>query len=623
MADVEIKIKTKDQASKEIAKVEKALAGFQTRTQSTAKPFKDLIGSVSNFAVMAGATIGPVVALGAALKRAFDLGKEGAALEFARDKFDRLAVAVGTTSSVLMDDLRRATRGLVSDTQLMVSATDFMALGLAKTRDEVVRLAKVAGGLGMNMNQLVLTLTNQTTMRFDALGVSVDGFDKKVDALKKSGMEASAAFKEAFLQQAEQQLATVGERADSSISSFDRLEASSRNLGDAIKVALNPVVAQTAELMAGATSAADDWLRRWLLMTKIQGGGELAEIERQIMELNAQRDYFIAMNSGYTSAQQKTAYETAKVAAETRLAAAANALWVDQIDLVNQRLYGSDPAFQKFRVNVGEQAYMIYDATAAMEAAKGPAQNYDRAVDGVADSAAKAAGQLKRLIDQTNRNVGDAITEMIKNIDWLLHGGAEVEAAYKAIAESDLSLEDKKAALGATLEAATAVQLAANQIDPATAAENLSKNLNMPLAQAQALVTELLKNDGKVINLKVLIDYASVGIPYSAYERAKTGGTGGGRTGGNYNYATGSGGWQTVPQGYPNDSFLVGLSSGEKYNVRNQAQSGGGSGGVTVNGLTINVPQGTSPMQVANLVVAKLNDMARAAARGGAGYAGV
>ena len=75
------------------------------------------------------------------------------------------------------------------------------------------------------MNQLVLTLTNQTTMRFDALGVSVADFDEKVKALEESGLSAQDAFTEAFLQQAEEQIEKVGSAADTTMGNFMQLEA--------------------------------------------------------------------------------------------------------------------------------------------------------------------------------------------------------------------------------------------------------------------------------------------------------------------------------------------------------------------------------------------------------------
>jgi hypothetical protein len=98
----------------------------------------------------------------------------------------------------------------------------------------------------MPMNQLVLTLTNMTTMRFDQLGVRVDGFKERMKALEEQGLDTNAAFKEAFLQQAEQQLTTVGEAADSTSGSYMRLEAAIKNASDALKmtaaVSLEPAI---------------------------------------------------------------------------------------------------------------------------------------------------------------------------------------------------------------------------------------------------------------------------------------------------------------------------------------------------------------------------------------------
>jgi len=44
------------------------------------------------------------------------------------------------------------------------------------------------------------------------------------------------------------------------------------------------------------------------------------------------------------------------------------------------------------------------------------------------------------------------------------------------------------------------------------------------------------------------------------------------------NRASGTSGWATVPPGYPNDSYGVGLSSGEQYAVSRSGVTPGGSG---------------------------------------------
>jgi len=250
MANIQIVINAINKASNDLMKVKNDIKGVGDAgkdAQGGVEGFSAGLGSVlSKAALVAGAA----AAVGVAIKEVYDTAKEGAELEYARARFDNLARSIGTVSDALMDDLRTATRGTVSDAELVASAGDLMALGLAKSHDEVVRLTSVAGALGMNMNQLVLALTGQTTARFDQLGVSVDGFDAKVKKLKETGLSASDAFKEAFLQQAEEQIEKVGNRADSAAGSFDKLKAATTNLSDSLKRELAPIIAPIAEGLA-------------------------------------------------------------------------------------------------------------------------------------------------------------------------------------------------------------------------------------------------------------------------------------------------------------------------------------------------------------------------------------
>ena len=135
--------------------LKKGLKEAQGGLKDTAKGADKTGTSLKGMLGTATKALGAVAAFGVAAKVAFDLGKEGAQLDYAAKKFDRLSTSVGTFSELLLTDLRRATKGTLSDAQLMAGAGDLMALGLAKSREEVVRLSKVVGGLGMDMNQLV------------------------------------------------------------------------------------------------------------------------------------------------------------------------------------------------------------------------------------------------------------------------------------------------------------------------------------------------------------------------------------------------------------------------------------------------------------------------------------
>lgn len=242
---VEINIEAYDKASPAIKQVAKATDDVNAATKET----ENATTRFSSVSLQAWMQIADRVIDTA--KEIYKLARAGAELELVETRFDRLADSIGTTSEVLLTDLRDATQGLYSDAELMASASDLMALGLANSHDEAVRLAAVSAGLNMNMNQLVLTLTNMTTMRFDALGVRVDGFKDKVKALEAAGLSADAAFKEAFLQQAEEQLQRVGHAADTSLGSFMRLESQMKNNSDRAKEltaqALAPLIKSIAD----------------------------------------------------------------------------------------------------------------------------------------------------------------------------------------------------------------------------------------------------------------------------------------------------------------------------------------------------------------------------------------
>jgi len=192
------------------------------------------------------------------IKKVYDTAREGAELEYARQRFDNLSESIGTTSGLLLGDMRVATKGTISDFELMGSASDLMALGLAKSHDEVIRLTTVSGALGMNMNQLVLALTNQTTARFDQLGISVDGFDAKVKKLEATGLSAGDAFKEAFITQAEEALFLQGSMADMTIGDFMRMESSFKNFSDAYMEGVSKDLAPATKEMSSLFSVFAD-----------------------------------------------------------------------------------------------------------------------------------------------------------------------------------------------------------------------------------------------------------------------------------------------------------------------------------------------------------------------------
>ncbi len=106
-----------------------------------------------------------------------------------------------------------------------------------------------------------------------------------------------------------------------------------------------------------------------------------------------------------------------------------------------------------------------------------------------------------------------------------------------------------------------------------------------PMEQTLSVMQQIAGYNGTTVNFGVNFQsntppqsYSVPGASYDSYNpQASPGGYGYAA-----NYATGTNDWMTVPSGYPNDSYGVGLTSGEQYFVK-PAGGGMGGGGDTYN----------------------------------------
>lgn len=548
--------------------------------------------------------IGTLRTIGETAKQAFDFAKEGAELDYSRDKFDRLAKSIGTTSSALMADLKTATRGMVTDAELVASAVDFMSLGLVKTREEAVRLTKAAGALGMNMNQLVLTLTNQTTMRFDALGVSVDGFAEKVAALKQAGMSASDAFREAFLQQAEQQIALLGEKADSGAAAFARFETTTKNLGDAMKRNFYDSLLPILPLLDDITEAVNRNAAIAQRADEIMQDGETNQ--RRAIYL-AEQEYY-ARNKvtqatkglvEYELAYQRALKGVTQAAGEQELAFKSRIN--PAVDELNKKLeagiYTQDSYTRKIMElanakqlvagasdwsaqAVQRYGYEAYAASTKVEPLIEKSRYVSEKLSSVSGAANSAAGSLGKMIDQTNRNIGSAIADMMEDMRWLMAGGGKIEEAFAAVKtavqEGKITPMEGQKYLEGLFLAATDLQLDLDQITADQAAKNIEETLNVKLEKAKKMVQELIDKSGSTINLDVLINFVTHGLPMSGPRQYPPANRSGPRP---VEQASGGDWWVTRPT-----LFLAGEAGPERATFTPAGKLGAGDGAnITVN----------------------------------------
>lgn len=190
------------------------------------------MAGIAKAAIPAAAAIGGVILAYKTLDKASELARAGAETDYLKSKFDNLAASIGTTGKALLIDLKSATRGTVADMDLVAGAVELMSLKLVKSHDEAVRLTSVAGALGWNLNQLSLVITNQSTMRLDQLGLSIEAVVPRFNELKDAGLEAQEAMAMAVVEAGEAKQALEGHLADSMKGVWAQLDATKKNIKD-------------------------------------------------------------------------------------------------------------------------------------------------------------------------------------------------------------------------------------------------------------------------------------------------------------------------------------------------------------------------------------------------------
>jgi hypothetical protein len=448
-------------------------------------------GMATGLAVASAAFVG----VGLAAQQAYATLRAGAELQTTTERFGKLAASIGTTADVMLGKLREATKGMISDAELMASASGIVSLKLADNEEQVVRLATVVGTLGWDMQQVILTFANLSTMRLDALGLSVDEVKQKQKELMDQGMSAAAAFKEAVIQAGEARLDVGGvseaeqafKQAEAAVTNFKNaiLESTIATLSQAgafesLAATANSIQLATdfrGELAAlreeGAITTVE-WLG--LLNTLSQSGAAAAEVELAgiiMRDSLTDTDDEINQQLGAWQVWQRTVSIQTGYAAQTA-AANMNAILVGLLGISNGlgdtsaflpqadefdylaagaqagRAFQQQQALLDQRDEIMRQAgqpgslgfmygqqYGGWDGRTGAEARRGfdeageAARGYGRALSYVDEEAQKAADAHSRFLSSFNQELRAAPEDGLYNAE----GVANVEAVNKALYE--------------------------------------------------------------------------------------------------------------------------------------------------------------------------------------------
>lgn len=243
---LEIVLQAKNQSDAAFKELKQQLGALQAEIGKTSRVAESGF-NFGKLAVGATATAAGVVAAFKAMGQAVEMSQVGSQLEKQAASFGNLAVAAGSNSRKMLDDLKAVSRGLISESELIGSAGKAMLMGIAPT--EITRLMEIAAATsrmtGQTMTEAFADITmgvaRQSKMILDNLGIIVDVDKAYADYAKTLGKAADAmtdtekraAFMAAVMKSGEDMIKRLG-AASGELEGVNKMLSAQKNLWDEI-----------------------------------------------------------------------------------------------------------------------------------------------------------------------------------------------------------------------------------------------------------------------------------------------------------------------------------------------------------------------------------------------------
>ncbi|HOO58908.1 MAG TPA: hypothetical protein PK273_06385, partial [Anaerolineaceae bacterium] len=227
------------------------------------KTFGDGISSAWKVSLAATAAITSVAL---AIKEVQDAAKEGAAFQRMEEASASLARSLDADMSDILDALREASLGMVSDFDLMQAASRAMMLGVSADSEELAQLMEVAALRGRAMglsttqafNDIVTGIGRASPMILDNLGIVVDAegkYQAYAEAVGKTAEELTKAEKtqallNGVLESSKGLLEETGGLTLDNAGKWEQMSAAQKNYFDLVKSDIADATSWWAEYWA-------------------------------------------------------------------------------------------------------------------------------------------------------------------------------------------------------------------------------------------------------------------------------------------------------------------------------------------------------------------------------------
>ena len=423
--------------------------------------FDRLGTNVQRFATIAVGAIATVVALGVSIKKAFDLGRAGAAIDQTRQSWEIFLDGLGIGSG-LLDELRIASRDTISDMDLMAAtmtlaagAEDDLAEALINATPQLLEIAKASNKLNPSLgdtaflyNSLATGVKRASPLILDNLGLTIrvgEANERYAEQLGVTVAELSTTDqKMALLNETIRAgrilMAQAGNTTEAATDAYDQFAAGLANSADRgkrfIDSVLRPIVTRFNESTKGARALKD-------------------ALDKQIISW----DEFVALNQELRSGLFDTEQLLTFLAAIERDAADSATEMADRHALVNEE----------------------FGRTAG-------------AADDAAQAVLRVSGAHQDLFDGVNTGLQGMISKWQETIDFITSGGPELQAAAEKIVNAfragDITAEQATGALQEIMAGELARQVEEGDLSVSDAATTLSEEYNLAWSDALTLIED-------------------------------------------------------------------------------------------------------------------------------------
>ena len=232
---------------------EELAEGLDGLGESTEEVGDDLF-SLENIVKGAGAAITIDLAKQAA-EAVWELGQLGAQALRTESAFNAISGGADNATANL-EAMRTATRGALSDQEMMAAASQSLQMGITSNADELGVMTEMAVRLGAAMGTEAgpamenwnAMLANQSLPRLDTYGISSGRVKTRINDLMASvkGMTREQAFNTAVIEEGTLAMNRLGDAAADELLSFEQLDATIANLKTTVAEKAAPAVSQFA-----------------------------------------------------------------------------------------------------------------------------------------------------------------------------------------------------------------------------------------------------------------------------------------------------------------------------------------------------------------------------------------